>query len=301
MKQGILLMTLLLISAISFAQIGSIAPKTPNPPKKTGTISINSITPSVCTVKINGEHIGKTPVNIKKGKGKYTITFEAEGYETLTKTVNVIVGKTTKYDVILELKKLTPKDSLLLIANEILTMKTYYMEDFVLNDEGKNIVSLQQNTLKYARNIIDIYKTSVSKEKASGNTDEELKAIITNNVLRMQNNTTLETSCTKQSIKLITDLQKTKSNVKVAIQFVYSTLLKLSKVSEETPLTQEKTNQITELIGQVKFAEAAGIIDDCLLQKKIIERYSLFLKFLKDFFNAGNMRLEELKKEANSK
>ena len=99
-------------------------------------------------------------------------------------------------------------------------------------------------------------------------------------------------------LTIVSNLQKTESKVKLSIEFTYSTLFRLATLSKEQPLTQEKTNKIVELIGQVKLADAAGIIDDSLNEEKIIERYMLFVRFLKDFYNAGNMRLEELKKES---
>lgn len=300
MKNKLFVLALLMMSLTSFAQVPVVTPEKkkvePEPVKK-GTISISSV-PKGCFIKINGESVGTTPLKIKKEKGNYEITFDAVGYESQTKNVNVIAGKTINCKVELEEIKLTKKDSLLLLADELLGMRSYYSEDFTLNEEGQNIVSFQKNTSKYVLNIKNIYESSVSKEKGDKLTVEQLKAIITNNVIRMQNNSNLESTCTTKAMSMVSNLQKTESNVKLSIEFTYSTLLKLATLSKEQPLTQEKTNQIVELIGQVKLADAAGIIDDSLNEEKIIERYLLFFKFLKDFYNAGNMRLEELKKES---
>jgi hypothetical protein len=284
----------------SFAQLDPVTQKKnkidPEPLKK-GTISISSV-PNGCFIKINGESVGTTPLKIKKEKGYYKITFDAAGYESQTKNVNVIAGKTINCKVKLEEIKLTKKDSLFLLADELLGMRSYYADDFTLNEEGQNIVSFQKNTSKYVQNIKNIYESSVSKEKGDKMTVEQLKAIITNNVIRMQNNSDLESACTTKAMSIVSNLQKTESKVKLSIEFTYSTLFRLATLSKEQPLTQEKTNKIVELIGQVKLADAAGIIDDSLNEEKIIERYMLFVRFLKDFYNAGNMRLEELKKES---
>ena len=300
MKKNLSVLAFMMVSLTSFAQIPVVNPdakKDNSVQVKKGTLSLSSV-PNGCFIKINGESVGTTPLKIKKDKGYYEITFDAVGYESQTKNVNLIAGKTISCKVELEKIKLTKKDSLLLLANEILGMKSYYAEDFIMNEEGQNIDSFQKNTSKYVQNIKNIYESSVSKEKGEKMSDEELKAIITNNVLRMQNNSNLETTCLTKSISIVSNLQKTESYVKVSIQFNYSTLSKLATLAKEQPLTNEKTNQIVELIGQSKLADAAGIIDDSLNEEKIIERYMLFLTFLKNFYDAGNMRLEELKKEA---
>ena len=304
MKRELFVLVLMTVSLITSAQ----APVIVGPEKKDkdsgttplsitkGTISISSV-PNGCFVKINGESVGTTPLKIKKEKGNYEITFDAVGHKSQTKNVNVIAGKTTNCKVELEEIKMTKKDSLILLADELLGMRSYYAEDFTLNEEGQNIVLFQKNIAKYVLNIKNIYESSVSKEEGDKMTIEQLKAVITNNVLRMLNNSDLESECLTKVMTMVSNLQKTESNVRISVQFTYSTLVKLATLAKEQPLTQEKSKHIVELIGQEKLAEAAGIIDESLNEEKIIERYLLFFKFLKDFHNAGNMRLEELKKE----
>lgn len=305
MKKVLFVFTLCFLSSTTSAQVPEIkSPRNNNTTnKKTtriGVISISSI-PDGCYVKINGEPVGKTPLKIKKENGTFDITFDAVGYESQKKKITVTVGKTVKCHAQLKRIQLSKKDSLLLLADEILGMNSYYIEDFNLNGEGDNIVSFQQNTEKYVRNIKDIYKSSVSKNEGEGMTVDQLKAVITNNILRMQNNSDLESSCTTKALSMISNIEETESSVKLSLESTYSTLFKLVPLSKEQPITKEKTEQIVVLIGQMKLAEAAGIIDDSLNEEKIIERYLLFFRFFKDFYNAGNMRLEELKKEANSK
>ena len=301
MKTKLLTFLLLLLSAMAKAQVKPVEQKSKEiNPVQPGKISITSV-PSGSFVKINGESVGKTPLTVSKNKGVYNITFDLEGFETTSKKVSVVAGKTVNCKGVLTEKKLSQKDSLLLIVDELISMKSYYVEDFPLNDEAKNIVSFQNDAAKYARNLKDIYQSSVTKDKGIAMSEEDLKAVITNNVLRMQNNDKLESACQKEAIAIVTNLQPTESNVKTSIQFVYSTLLELEPYSHEQALTSEKTSEIVNLIGQRKLADAAGVIDDSLNRERILKRYILFLKFYRDFYNAGNMRLEELKQAASNK
>lgn len=301
MKKTFLLFSLLIISVMTFAQLKPVSPNPPVPPViPTGTISISS-TPHGCYVKINGETVGKTPLKIKKPVGKYEVIFDLIGFETISKTITVTAGKTTRCNVKMSEKKLTPLDSLLITADEIMEMKSVYTGNFLLNEEGNNIVSFQKDVINYVRNVKDIYTSSVSKEKGANMSDEELKAIITNNLLRYMNNPKMEGACTKQAMTFVKNIMLNETNVKYSVNFVYGTLQQLESASKYQPLDTEKVSTIGIFVGQGKYAEAAGIIDEALHEVQIVKRYSLFFKFLKDFFNAGNMRLEELKDVSNNK
>ena len=133
MKRKLFVLVLMTVSLITSAQVKpAVGPTVKvnkekssgnNPvPVTKGTISISSV-PKGCYVKINGEPVGTTPLTIKKEKGRYEITFDAVGYESQSKNVNVIAGKTINCKVELEPYHLTKKDSLLLLADEILEVK----------------------------------------------------------------------------------------------------------------------------------------------------------------------------------
>ena len=69
-------------------------PTTPRRPT-TGVLTITS-TPSDASVKLDNDYLGTTPITIRQQRpGTYTITFSAEGYETMTKSVTVTAGETT--------------------------------------------------------------------------------------------------------------------------------------------------------------------------------------------------------------
>ena len=71
----------------------------------TGTLSITS-TPSDAVVKIDGKYMGTTPLTLDKQKvGAYKVTFSAEGYETTTKSVTIIAGKTATCSASLKKKQ----------------------------------------------------------------------------------------------------------------------------------------------------------------------------------------------------
>ena len=77
----------------------------PQPQPTTGTLSIIS-TPSDAVIKIDGKYMGTTPLTLDKQKaGTYKVTFSAEGYETITKSVTVKAGETDTCSVTLEKKQ----------------------------------------------------------------------------------------------------------------------------------------------------------------------------------------------------
>ena len=81
--------------------------KHPNPQSQptTGTLSISS-TPSDASVKIDGRYLGTTPLTLDNRKaGTYKVTFSAEGYETVTKSVTVTAGKTATCSATLKKKQ----------------------------------------------------------------------------------------------------------------------------------------------------------------------------------------------------
>ena len=108
----------LLSSVATMAQAGRIKPptkpqtktttKTPKPAKPTtGTLSITS-TPSDAVIKIDGEYMGTTPLTLKNRKaGTYSITFSAEGYESMTQSVSVTAGKTATCIATLKKKQMS--------------------------------------------------------------------------------------------------------------------------------------------------------------------------------------------------
>ncbi len=71
----------------------------------TGALTITS-TPSDAAIKIDGKYVGNSPLILEKQKvGSYQVTFNAEGYETQSRTATVTAGKTATCNVTLKKKQ----------------------------------------------------------------------------------------------------------------------------------------------------------------------------------------------------
>lgn len=272
------------------AVLAQAQPKQPNQP--IGIISITS-NPAGCSILIDGKNIGKTPMNLNKYAGTYTIVFELKGFKSQTKSAKVISGKTTKINVELEHEP-TSQDSLILSANEIIAMSTNY-ENSTLTDEEKEIVSFQKSTVDYAKGVKEMYEKIVDMESAAKLSTEELKVIITNCVLRNQHCNNLEKPCMQSAMNMFQNMSKANSNVYQGVNMVE--LTKLAELVPKQAIDNEKTAKIVELIGQVKLTEALNVYQQGLLNPEIIARYNSFLSVLKGFYVLSNMRMTEIKNE----
>lgn len=296
MKKISLITLMLLVSMFVQAQIEK--PKTEvNPHPSVGTISITS-NPSGCSISIDGEFVGKTPKNIKRTPGTYTIVLELDGYESQTKSIKVTSGKTTKIKVNLEKPIPTPKDSIILSANEIIEMSAYD-EETTLTQEEKDIVSFQKSTVEYAKGVKEMYQKLVDKESASKMGTEELKVIITNCVLRNQHCNNLEKPCIQSAINMFQNMGKANTHVYQGVNMLE--LAKLASIVQKRAIDDETTAKIVGLIGEKKFAEALDLYQQGLLNPEIIERYNSFLSVLKGFYVLSNMRMTEIKNEKDTK
>ncbi len=296
MKKNLLIILMMLVAVSVQAQIAKPETGVIPPPSKVGTFSISSV-PSGCSISIDGEFVGKSPKILKKVPGTYTLVFELEGYNSQTKSVKVTSGKTTKINVKLEKVIPTPKDSIILSANEIIGMHTKY-ENATLTIEEKGIVSFQKSAVDYAKGVKEMYEKILDKESAAKLSTEELKVIITNCVLRNQHCNNLEKPCIQSALNMFQNMGKTNSNVYQGVNMVE--LAKLAEIVQKQAIDDVTTAKIVELIGQVKLKEALDLYQQGLLNPEIIERYNTFLSVLKGFYVLSNMRMTEIKNEMNT-
>ncbi len=293
MKKILLITLMMLVTMLIQAQINK--PVIP-PPPRVGTISLTS-NPLGCSIFIDGEFVGKSPIKLKRNPGTYTIVFELEGYESHTKSVKVTAGKTTKITAKFEKPIPTPKDSIILSANEIIGMSTNY-ENATLTTEEKVIVSFQKNAEDYAKGVKEMYEKIVDIESAAKMSTEELKVIITNCVLRNQHCNNLEKPCIQSALNMIQNMGKANSHVYQGVNTVE--LAKLAEIVQKQAIDDVSTAKIVELIGQVKLTEALDLYQQGLLNPEIIERYNSFLSVLKGFYVLSNMRMTEIKNDKDA-
>ena len=296
MRKFYLITMLLLISVVTEAQIEkpSMSIKRPR-----GKISFTS-TPAGCSVSIDEIPLeGKvTPFSLEKAEGSYNITFSHKDYISQSKSVRVTSGKTTKCYVKMSAKTISPRDSITLIANEIIAMNNSY-DYSTLNSEEKDIASFQANAINYAKGVKELYESMIKKEDASKLSIDELKVIITNSVLRNQQCSNLESPCIQSAMKMFQNMADAKSNVYQGVNVVE--LAKLAEIVQKQALTSEYTAKVVDLIGQIKLIEALDFYQQRLLDPEIIERYNSFLSVLKGFFTLSNMRLAEIKNQKDTK
>ena len=190
----------------------------------------------------------------------------------------------------------SPKDSLLSLVDDVLAIKPFINNYNSMNDEGKIIVNMQLNTQLYALNLKNIYESTIDREYALNRSEEALSIIVADNVIRILNIPNYESSCITEALSVITKLQGSNSSLKDTIPFQHSSLSVLYEVRKEQPFNEETSHLIINYVDEGKYVDATEVINNVLLQDNIIKRYMLFLQLLKDLYNLGNLRLEELMK-----
>jgi hypothetical protein len=266
--------------------------------KPEGTLSVTS-SPSNCSLMINGTYIGKTPITLKRKTGTYTLTFDCKGYKTLTRSVKIISGKTTKCDVKLSRipsKSLTPLDSLMSLADYLIKKSVLLPAESSFDEEGKGILSFQKNVIKYATHVKTIYDNMV-EDKVSGNqTDDELATLVKQNLLKILQSQELEKTCLSEALSIITVMSEKEGFAKQ--MFNKELVVKTMAYANTSPIPDNNSELIMNYTSNNKFNEAITVIRDGLLDPKVIARYSSFLSCFKNFFDAGDLRLEEIRNNA---
>lgn len=274
-----------------------INPDAVNKPKQvSGIISITS-NPKGCSVIIGNDYIGKTPLKIKKVAGTYNVTCEYEGYLSQSKTVKVNGGKTVKCSIILEKPQPTPKDSLLMLANEFISKTPFLPEESSLDEEGKGILTFQKDVIKYATHIKSLYVDLLETTIPSNQTDEALAALIKGNLLKILHSQELEKSCLNDALSMITNMSKKEG---LAKQGFNKELVIKAMANNTSPVPDDNSNLILNLCNEAKFTEALKVTNEGLLNPKVILRYKSFLICWKNFYNVGDLRLEEIKHSSNN-
>ena len=293
-RNFIITVVMLLVTTIMQAQeIEKPIKKTdPLPPSKFGAISITS-NPVGCSIIINGKNEGKSPINLNKTAGTYTIVFDLKGFKSQTKSAKVTSGKTTKIYAELEPVPPTPQDSILLLTDRLISKTPFLPSESLLDDEGKGILAFQKNAIKYALHVKSLYTEIVGATIPSDITDESFAMLAKNNLLKILQSQNLEKSCLNDALKMITVMTQKEGVAKQGFNKEY--VIQVMAYQNIIPVPNNNSDLILSLTAESKFREALKVIIDGLLDPQVVARYKAFLNCWNHFYNIADVRLEEIK------